>query len=96
MERHKRTFYPIARTIEDFYRLAGEDELAEKVRPSVTHRGRRAIEVEEPPEGAADEASTEEPSPNAEATAPNAVTASDAGDETAPAAMPTDAGSPEA
>ena len=51
VERHKKTFFPIARTIEDFYRLAGEDELAEKVRPSVAQRGRRAIEVEGSPEG---------------------------------------------
>ncbi len=74
VERHKRTFYPIARTIEDFYRLAGEDELAAKVRPSEVRRGRRAIEVEDSPEGEAeteteteglaDGASPAEPSPS--------------------------------
>ena len=91
IEAHKKIFLPIARTLEALYRLAGEDELAAKVRPSVVQRGRRAVEVEESPEGGsvttdretstdsespADGASNGEPSPEAEAAAPSAVTAS--------------------
>lgn len=47
VEVHRNTFFPIARTLEALYRLAGEEELAEKVRPSVAQRGRRAVEVED-------------------------------------------------
>jgi hypothetical protein len=93
VERHKRTFFPIARTMEDFYRLAGEDELAEKVRPSVAQRGRRAIEVEESPEGGA-ETEAEAPADGASAAgepSPSAVKASapaeDAGSEVSPPAV---------
>ena len=86
IEAHKKTFFPIAHTLEALYRLAGEDELANKVRPSVVQRGRRAVEVEESPESGSetsadsespsDGASNGEPPPEAEAAAPSAVTAS--------------------
>lgn len=47
VEEHKRTFFSIARALEGFYRLAGEDELADRIRPSRVRCGRRAVDVEE-------------------------------------------------
>ncbi len=46
LEEHKDTFLWTARTLEGFYRLAGEDELADRIRPSLGHRGLRAVDVE--------------------------------------------------
>jgi hypothetical protein len=87
VERHRNTFFAVTRTLEGFYRLAGKEELAARIRPSVVQRGRRAVEVEDSPEGESGTpdqnpeapgggASAAEPSPSAEASAPSAVTAS--------------------
>ncbi len=46
LEEHKDTFLWTARTLEGFYRLAGEDELADRIRPSLRRRGLRAVDVE--------------------------------------------------
>ncbi len=46
LEEHKDTFLWTARTLEGFYRLAGEDELADRIRPSLGRRGLRAVDVE--------------------------------------------------
>ncbi len=46
LEEHKQTFLWTARTLEGFYRLAGEDELADRIRPSLRRRGRREVDVE--------------------------------------------------
>ena len=51
VERHKKTFFPVTRTLEGYFRLAGEDELADRIRPSEVKRGRRAAEVEGSPDG---------------------------------------------
>lgn len=47
LEEHKVTFLWTARTLEGFYRLAGEDELADRIRPSVRRPGRRSVDVGE-------------------------------------------------
>ena len=108
VERHKKTFLSIARTLEDFYRLAGEDELAEKVRPSVVQRGRRAVEVEDSPDGGsdttdgpADGAADGDPSPDAVTVSPvpDGRTPVDSGSDASTAAdgtVPADAGSSDA
>ncbi len=44
VERHRATLYPICRTLEGYYRLAGEDELADQILP-VTPRRRQVIEL---------------------------------------------------
>ena len=49
---HKDNFLWIARGSESYFMLAGEPELARRIRPSVRRRGRRAAEVEESQEGA--------------------------------------------
>lgn len=54
VEHHKETFLWVARGAESFFQLAGESELAERIRPSVRRRGRRAADV-----GETDEASGE-------------------------------------
>ncbi len=67
IEAHKETFLWVARGAEAFFHLAGEHELANKVRPSVRRPGRRAVEVDNdesedgstPAEGAQAEASAE-------------------------------------
>ncbi len=46
LEEHKDTFLWTARTLEGYYRLAGEDELADRIRPSSRRRGLRAVDVE--------------------------------------------------
>lgn len=46
LEEHKKTFVWTARTLEGYYRLAGEDELADRIRPSLGRRGLRAVDVE--------------------------------------------------
>ncbi len=47
LEEHKKTFVWTARTLEGFYRLAGEEELADRIRPSLGRRGLRAVDVGE-------------------------------------------------
>ncbi len=47
VEEYDRTFLGVARTLETLYRLAGEDELADQVRPSVRRPGRTAQVVAE-------------------------------------------------
>ncbi|MCP3957648.1 MAG: hypothetical protein GY719_07315 [bacterium] len=45
MASHKITFKWVARTAESLFELAGEHELAERIRPSARRPGRRAVEV---------------------------------------------------
>ena len=47
LKRHKENFLWIARGAESFFELAGEHELAKRIRPSIRRKGRRAAEVEE-------------------------------------------------
>ena len=60
---HDNTFLWISRTLEGYYQLAGEPELAAQIRPSQTRPGRRAVEVlaESAPEEVPAEAPAEEP-----------------------------------
>ncbi len=93
VERHRKTFVPVTRTLEGYYRLAGEDELADQIRPSVVQRGRRAVEVEDAPDappvtGPAEGASTAEPSPDAEVAAPSTETASPSSEDAASGVSP--------
>lgn len=57
--RHRELFVPLCQTVEGYYRLAGEHELADKIRPSLRHRGRRVVDLEEPIDGALEEGSLE-------------------------------------
>lgn len=59
IQRHKATFLWVARSAEALFQLAGEPELAERIRPSVRRPGRRAAEVE--PEPPIDEPTTGDP-----------------------------------
>lgn len=66
IERYDREFLWIARTLEGYFRLAGMDELAERIRPSARRAGRRAADAEpsgQAPSGepAAGEPASEEP-----------------------------------
>ncbi len=45
-EEHKATFQAITGTLVGFYRLAGRDDLADRIRASTVQRGRRAVDVE--------------------------------------------------
>ena len=97
VERHRNTFFPVTRTLEGYYRLAGKEELADRIRPSVVQRGRRAVEVEdspdggpETPDGPSDGASEVEPPPNAAAGAPNAPSPEAAGGGVSPDGDPPD------
>ncbi len=77
LEEHDRTFLWTARTLEGYYRLAGEDKLAQEIRPSTHRPGRRAIEV------AAEETGESPDSPSsegvaAEQTSPEAPASDDA------------------
>ena len=76
VEEYDTLFVRVARQFEDQCRMAGLRELADKVRPSLTHRGETAIEPEEGqvPEGdvnAASGSSTEDAAPTAPAEAGN-------------------------
>ena len=51
---------PLCQTVEGLFRLAGEPELADRIRPSLRHRGRRVVDLEEPIDGPAAEAAVEE------------------------------------
>ncbi|MEM7357130.1 MAG: hypothetical protein AAF657_40320 [Acidobacteriota bacterium] len=55
IEEHDRTFLWLARTLEGYYQLADEAELAKQIRPSTRRPGRRAAEVR-------GEATSDEPS----------------------------------
>ncbi len=61
LKEHQRTFLWTARTLEGFYRLAGEDELADLIRPSIRQAGRRAVDVEGEKSDAEPSASEESP-----------------------------------
>ncbi len=80
---HQRTFSRVAQTAEAFFRLAGEDELAERIRPSGRRPGRRAVEV--PGEGG-DE-------PQTDGSRDGNVPGDDAAGSDAPAGSPAEAGS---
>ena len=80
LEEHKDTFLWTARTLEGFYRLAGEEELADRIRPSLGSRGLRAVDVEaekpaeaEAAEEAAGAASAESASAETESAESDAV-----------------------
>ncbi len=45
LEEHKKKFVWTARTLEGLYRLAGENELADRIRPSLRRRGLREVDV---------------------------------------------------
>ncbi len=47
IEEHDQTFLWTARTLEGYYQLAGEEDLAKEIRPSTHRPGRRAAEVAE-------------------------------------------------
>ena len=83
VERHRSTFVAVTRVLEGYYRLAGKDELADRIRPSVVQRGRRAAEVEDSPDSGGDTTNDSvdgtaegEPSPDAEPTASSVATVS--------------------
>ena len=78
LEEHKERFLYTARTLEGLYRLAGEKEHAERIRPSTTRPGRRAAEVEGE---AAEESSAAEST--ASESAESAATESTASESTA-------------
>ncbi|MCP5017154.1 MAG: hypothetical protein GY938_18060, partial [Ketobacter sp.] len=59
LEEHKDTFLWTARTLEGFYRLAGENELADRIRPSLRRRGLRAVDVEAEEAAGAESAESE-------------------------------------
>ena len=44
---HRELFVPLCQTVEGLFRLAGEPELADAIRPSLRHRGRRMVDLEE-------------------------------------------------
>ena len=64
--RHRELFVPLCQTVEGLYRLAGEPELADKIRPSLHHRGRRMVDLEEPIDGPAAGGAVEDDSVEAE------------------------------
>ncbi len=68
---HDKTFIPIARSLEAMFRVAGETELAERIRPTV-RRLTRPNEGEAPPpaEESSEESAEESAEPSAEASAP--------------------------
>ncbi len=81
-EAHDRTFLWSARTLEGYYQLAGEDKLAQEIRPSTRRPGRRAVDVAGDGSGgssdSSDDAATEQTS--SEATVSDEVTAVSEGD----------------
>ncbi len=58
---HEQTFLWTSRTLEGYYQLAGEADLAKQIRPSTRRPGRRAVEVAEESDDAPQEASSGEP-----------------------------------
>ncbi len=79
IKEHQETFLWTSRTLEGYYRLAGEEELAKLIRPSTRRPGRRAVEVApEVPGDGSEEASSGEPSgaqPSDEVTASDTAAA---------------------
>ncbi len=63
IEEHQQTFLWTSRTLEGYYQLAGEAELAKQIRPSTHRPGRRAVEVaaEESGDGPQEASSGEPP-----------------------------------
>jgi hypothetical protein len=59
IERHKATLFPVRSTLGGFYRLAGEDGLADQILPPTPRRPRRTIELAPAPE----DRTPEEPPP---------------------------------
>ncbi len=63
IQEHQQTFLWTSRTLEGYYQLAGEAELAKQIRPSTRRPGRRAAEVApEESDEAPQDASSGEPS----------------------------------
>lgn len=54
VEAHKETFLWVSRSAESLFHLAGEHELAERIRPSTRRPGRRAVDVAKGKEGDAE------------------------------------------
>ncbi len=59
VKRHRAVLYPVCTTLVGYYRLAGEDELADRILSSTRQRGRRPIELAPAPEAAESEPGTE-------------------------------------
>ncbi len=92
IKEHEQTFLWTSRTLEGYYQLAGEAELAKQIRPATRRPGRRAIEVGADESGdGSQEASSGEPS---EAQASDGVAASDTLATVTPAADIPAAGTP--
>ncbi len=51
LDAHKETFLWVARAAESYFHLAGEHELAARIRPSARRPGRRAVEVADDQQG---------------------------------------------
>ncbi len=66
VKRHRATLFPVCETLQGYYRLAGEDELADKIRPKIPRRPRRPIQLEPAAEPEAPEAEGADPTPGGE------------------------------
>ncbi len=83
IEAHKEIFLWVARGAESLFQLAGERELAERIRPSTRRPGRRAVEVADDKKGESEAGTSPAEGTQAEDSA--AVAAGEAGSQpTAP------------
>ncbi len=67
IDAHKEVFLWVSRSAESLFHLAGEHELAERLRPSARRPGRRAADVEKGKEGESEDGSTPAEGAQAEA-----------------------------
>ncbi len=95
LEAHKNTFLWVSQSAESLFHLAGEHELAERIRPSARRPGRRAAEVTDNQQGES-EAGTS-PAEGAQAASSAAASSGDggSGDQPRPTASPAAATAPE-
>lgn len=87
IEAHQNVFSWVAQGAESLFHLAGEHELAERVRPSLRRRGRRAVEVREGQEGESEAGASPDEGSSEAASGDGASGETPAGD-TRPAAQP--------